>query len=222
MLIAEARVETERASRYLDQLCRHAQQMGRHPHYRPGSHGNGDTHRPPEVRHVEWSDTDGTVLLSLGRWILQATPDALVLRVEAAGEEDLLRMQDLIAARVEKIGRRDHLAVTWQQSEAPGTGDQAPAPHPTEHGHPGALTNRWTVRAVAGVVALMAVVHLVLGGSLLAASKWLGWGAGAVVLALVLVKVIGMGGFVAHRRRKRARWHGRGPSLAHRKRKPNA
>ncbi|ALV33080.1 DUF2218 domain-containing protein [Streptomyces sp. CdTB01] len=219
MLIAEARVETERASRYLDQLCRHAQQMGRHPHYRPGAHGGDDTHRPPEVRHVEWSDTDGTVRLSLGRWILQATPDALVLRVEAAGEEDLQRMQDLIAARVEKIGRRDHLSVTWQQSEAPGTDDQAHVPHPTEHGHPGGMTSRWTVRAVAGVVALMAVAHLVLGGSLLAASKWLGWGAGAVVLALVLVKVVGMGGFVAHRRRKRARWHGHGPSLVHRKRK---
>ena len=209
MPTAEARVETERASRYLDQLCRHARQMGRHPHYRPRAHGDGDTHRPPEVHHVEWSDTGGTVRLSLGQWTLQATPNALVLHVEAANEEDLQRMRDLIAARVEKIGRRDHLTVTWQQPEMPSTlpdtGDQADAKPPNGHGHTGGMTRRWTVRAVVGAVALLAVAHLVLGGSVLAASQWLGWGAGAVVVAVVLVKVIGMGGFVVHRRRRRTR-----------------
>ncbi|EGX61061.1 MULTISPECIES: DUF2218 domain-containing protein [Streptomyces] len=210
MLTAEARVETERASRYLDQLCRHAQQMGRHPHYRQDAHGGADTRRHPAVHHVEWSDTDGTVRTSLGRWTLQATPDALVLHVEAANEEKLQRMRDLIAARVEKIGRRDNLTVAWRQPEVsgalPGTGDQADAPHAKEHhGHAGGMTRRWTVRAVVGVVALMGVAHLVLGGSVLAASQWLGWGAGAVVVAVVLVKVIGMGGFVAHHRRRRAR-----------------
>ena len=209
MLTAEARVETERASRYLDQLCRHAQQMGRHPHYRPRAHGDGDTHRPPEVHHVAWSDTGGTVRLSLGQWTLRATPDALVLHVEAANEEDLRRMRDLIAARVEEIARRDHLAVAWRQPEElsalPGTGDQADAPHPKEHRHASGTTRRWTVRAGIGVVALLAVAHLVLGGSVLAASQWLGWGAGAVVAAVVLVKVIGMGGFVSHRSRRRTR-----------------
>lgn len=209
MFTAEARVETERASRYLAQLCRHAQQMSRAPHYRPRAHGDGDTHRPPEVHHVECSDTEGTVRLSLGQWTLRATPDALVLHVEAGNEEDLQRMRDLIAARVEKIGRRDHLTVAWQQLEAPsdppGTGDQANAPHPKEHGDAGGMARRWTVRTVVGVVALMVVAHLVLGGSVLAASQWLGWGAGAVVVAVVLVKVIGMGGFVAHHRRRRTR-----------------
>ncbi|MGW4108252.1 DUF2218 domain-containing protein [Streptomyces sp. NPDC004976] len=210
MLTAEARVETERASRYLGQLCRHAQQMGRHPYYRQGTRGGTDTHRPPAVHHVEWTDTDGTVRLSLGRWTLRATPGALVMRVEAATEEDLQRMRDLIAGRVEKIGRRDHLTVAWRQPpESPssllGAGDQADAPHPKEHGHASGTTSRWTVRAVIGVVALLTVAHLVLGGSVLAASQWLGWGAGAVVVVVVLVKVIGMGGFVAHHRRRRTR-----------------
>jgi hypothetical protein len=211
MLTAEGRVETERASRYLDQLCRHAQQMGSHPHYRPGAHGSGDTHRPPEVHHVERSDTDGTVRLSLGQWTLRATPDALVLRIEADSEANLRRMRELITSRVEKIGRRDHLTVAWQQREAPaalpGTDEQTGAPHPKLHGHAGGTTNRWTLRAVVGVVALMAVAHLVLGGSVLAAWKWLGWGAGAVVAAVLLAKVIAMAGFVAHRRRRRAQGH---------------
>ncbi|MCG0062167.1 MULTISPECIES: DUF2218 domain-containing protein [Streptomyces] len=209
MLTAEASVETERASRYLDQLCRHAQQMERHPHYRQGARGGGGTHKPPEVHHVEWSDTNGTVLLSLGQWTLRATPDALVLHIEAATEEDLQRMRDLIAARVEKIGRRNHLTVAWQQIEAPstlpGVGDQADAPHQKELSHAGGMTRRWTVRAVVGAVALLVVAHLVLGGSVLAASQWLGWGAGAVVVAVVVAKVIGMGGFVAHHRRRRSR-----------------
>ena len=161
------------------------------------------------MHHVEWSDTEGTVRLSLGRWTLRATPDALVMRVEAATEEGLQRMRDLIAARVEKIGRRDHLAVAWRQPEEPsaipGTGDQADSPHPKEHRHASGTTRRWTVRAVVGAVVPLAVAHLVLGGSVLAASQWLGWGAGAVVVAVVLVKVLGMGGVVAHHRRRRTR-----------------
>ncbi|MFI6012171.1 DUF2218 domain-containing protein [Streptomyces sp. NPDC051243] len=89
MLTAEARVETERAGRYLDQLCRHAQQMGRHPRCRQDPHDGADAHRPPAVHDVEWSDTDATVRLSLGRWTLWATQDALVMRIEADTEEDL-------------------------------------------------------------------------------------------------------------------------------------
>lgn len=93
MLTAEARVETERASRYLVQLCRHAQQMGRHSHYKARPHSGGDAHRPPKVHHVEWSDTHGTVRVSLGQWTMQATADALTLRAEADAEEDLERIR---------------------------------------------------------------------------------------------------------------------------------
>ncbi|MFI6012172.1 hypothetical protein ACIBAG_25725 [Streptomyces sp. NPDC051243] len=121
-------------------------------------------------------------------------------------------MQDLIAARVEKIGRRDRLTVDWQQLEDPSaltaTVDPmrlpaaADAPQPKGHGHAGGASRRWTVRAAIGVVAVPAVAHLVLGGSVLAASQWLGWGVGAVVVAVVLVKLIGMGGFIVHHRRR--------------------
>ena len=57
MLTAEAQVETERPGRYLVQLCRHASQMGQHLRQRPRTHDGGDV--PPEVQHVEWSDTYG-------------------------------------------------------------------------------------------------------------------------------------------------------------------
>lgn len=115
MPTAEARIETERASRYLVQLCKHTSQMSRYLHPRPRARGGGDTHAPPEVQHVECSDTHGIVRLNLGQWTGRATPDALTLRAEATDEKDLQRIQDLLAGRLEKIGRRDHLTVTWQR-----------------------------------------------------------------------------------------------------------
>lgn len=202
MPIAEARVETDRASRYLVQIARHAQQMGRHANYRPRAHSGGDTHTPPEVRHAEWSDTHGTVRLSLGRWTMRATADTLTLRAEADNEEDLQRIQDLVAARLEKIGRRDRLAVNWQRLEAtglqPGEPEQLEAPQPQDVSpHTRGAKRHRSLGVVGGVVALLVVAHLVLGGSVLAASRWLGWGVGAVVLVVVLAKVIGIGALAA-------------------------
>lgn len=115
MLIAEAHVRTGRASRYLDQLCRHASRMGQRPRHRPRIHAGGSAHVPPEVSHVEWSDADGAVSLNWGRWTVQATPDALILRAEASDHENLQRIQDLVAGRLERIGRRDRLVVTWRR-----------------------------------------------------------------------------------------------------------
>jgi len=51
----------------------------------------------------------------LGQWTGRATPDTLTLRAEATDEKNLQRIQDLLAGRLEKIGRRDHLTVTWQR-----------------------------------------------------------------------------------------------------------
>ena len=117
MLAAEARVQTGLPARYLVQLCKHASKMGGHLRHRPRSHGSGDG--PPEIQHAEWSDTDGTITLNWGQWTMQATPGTLTLRAEAGSEENLRRIQDLVTARLEKIGRRDHLTVNWQPTEAP-------------------------------------------------------------------------------------------------------
>jgi hypothetical protein len=68
------------------------------------------------VRHAEWSGTYGTVTLNWGRWTLQAVPGALTVRAEAADEENLRRIQDLLTARLESFGRREHLTVNWQQA----------------------------------------------------------------------------------------------------------
>jgi hypothetical protein len=57
--------------------------------------------------------------MNWGQWTMQATPGTLRLRAEAGSEENLRRIQDLVTARLEKIGRRDHLTVNWQPTEAP-------------------------------------------------------------------------------------------------------
>lgn len=108
---AETTVQTTNASRYLVQLCKHATKVGqglRHLHARM-------SHARPEVLDVDWSDTHGTLTLSWGRCVLDADPAKLTVRVEADGEENLRRVQDLVAADLERFGKRDRLTVTWQQ-----------------------------------------------------------------------------------------------------------
>ena len=125
MLTSEARIATDRASRYLTQLGRHAEQMGQGLRHRPRAHGSGDA--PPEVERTEWSDTHGVIEFAWGRCVMDATQDTLILRAEADDEDGLRRIQDGIARRLGTIGRRDQLTVTWQPT-LPGdaTGWSAP------------------------------------------------------------------------------------------------
>jgi len=119
MLTAEADIQTEHAVRYLERICGHAGKMGA-TGYRLGhpraSHARGGG--PPEVRHVACSGTEGTVSLSCGQWTMRALPGVLAVRAEAADEQSLRRIQDLLTARLQKFGRREHLTVTWRRPGA--------------------------------------------------------------------------------------------------------
>jgi hypothetical protein len=99
MLIAEASVATERSSRYLVQLCQHIDKVGR-------AH-------PQMQAHVEWSDDRGVISFGLGRCTLRADPDTLNLRAEAPDEESLHQLEQRVTDRLEQVGRRDRLTVTW-------------------------------------------------------------------------------------------------------------
>lgn len=113
---AEAHVSTERASSYLTQLGEHLRHMGHRPHHPPAQHDDGP---PPAVQHADWTDTAGTIHFDQGTCTLRATPDALILRLEAVDEHWLRRLQDGLARRLENIGRRDELAVTWHAVNPP-------------------------------------------------------------------------------------------------------
>lgn len=108
MVTAVARIETEHAKRHLAQLRRHVGHMAEHA----GPHGNG--HERPEVRHIEWSDTSATIDVGWGRCTLCATPEALTLHAEAIDGESLRTLQAGLGKRLETIGVRDHVRVTWQ------------------------------------------------------------------------------------------------------------
>jgi hypothetical protein len=108
VLTAQARVQTTNASRYLAQLCQHATKFS---HRLGRLHGGGTR---PEILGVDWTDTHGTLDLSWGQCTLDADPATLTVRVAAADEENLRRVQDIITADLERFGRRDGVTVTWQ------------------------------------------------------------------------------------------------------------
>jgi hypothetical protein len=195
MLTAEAHVETERPSRYLVQLCKHFNNKGRYLGHRPRAHQGGDAQAMREMQSVaaqavvEWSDVQGSVSLPWGRCTMQAAPNVLTLRLEAADEEKLRQLQDLVTGHVERFGRRERLAVTWRRPEAPASPGETIIATPVPER--GAMQRRRNVRRIGLIVAgaLVIAVHLGLGGALLADWRWTGWAAG-VVLAVVLAKVI--------------------------------
>ena len=118
MFTAEADIQTEYAARYLARLCGHAGKMGgmagrRLGHRRP-PHAPGGA--PPEVRRVDCSGTEGTVTLDWGQWTMRASPGLLAVRAEAADQESLRQIQDLLTSRLQKFSRREHLTVHWQDS----------------------------------------------------------------------------------------------------------
>ncbi|MGW3247803.1 DUF2218 domain-containing protein [Streptomyces sp. NPDC001070] len=201
MLIAEATVRTDRASRYLAQLCEHPSRVRGHlPHWSRLHHG-GST--PPRIRHVERSGTHGTIDVGSGRCILRAGPDSLTLRVEAADQDGLLRIQQLLAERLQRTGKHDAPRVTWRQAEAADhlPGDPATAaPARAENTAPG--TRRGATLGVVTVVALVVAVHLGLGGLLLASGPWKHWAVGAVVAALLVKTAVLLGRRAARRRKE--------------------
>jgi hypothetical protein len=189
MPTAEARIPTERASRYLVQMCQHATKLGRHRITRMPAHAG---HAMPTGVTAEWSEVSGTISAGGARCALSATAGALLLRAEAADEDALRRLQEMITRNLTRFSRREPLTVAWQRLDAVGPVE----PEPTAAG-----THRRTIILV-GVGVLAVAAHVVLAAAL----PWAGWTADAV-LAIVLVKaaLLGLGYRTRLRRRARLR-----------------
>jgi hypothetical protein len=189
MVIAQARITTPRASRYLVQLCRHANQMGAHRGTRPHRPRHADAGIPrerPEQVEADWSDTSGTIILTpWGRCTLTATAEALTLHVEATDTENLHRIQALLGWNLTRFGRRDQLTVAWQPDNRPDEPGED-GEHTARRGHRRTITLAAT--GALGVV-LMIAVHLGVGGGALAAARWLGWTAAGLVITPILLVV---------------------------------
>lgn len=114
MPTAEAHIETDRPSRYLVHLCKHASAMGGGHGHRIRMHGKGAARGDVRVK-AEWSDTRGVIHFEpWGSCTMATTPTTLVLRIEAGGEDGLRQIQEVISADLGRFGRRDELTVSWQ------------------------------------------------------------------------------------------------------------
>lgn len=184
MPVSEARIRTSRASRYLVQLCRHAEAMGGKAR---ALHGRGAR---PEVGAVEWTDTSGKIEFSWGRCTLRATDDTLIVRLDIDDEDRLRAAEKVLAATLERFGRRDGLHVGWDR-----VGTVGPV-----SANPGRPRKRRTAVALAVAVVLAVAAHLVVGGLALASWAWTSVLAD-VVLGLVVLKIVVVAVLSRHRLR---------------------
>ncbi|HET7474579.1 MAG TPA: DUF2218 domain-containing protein [Dermatophilaceae bacterium] len=120
MPVLQAQIQTDQASRYLVQLCKHAAAMS------GGGHGSRmHLHAPMargEVRvAAEWSRTSGTLTFTpWGRCTLSADDGILTLRVDAVDADGTARIRDVVTRDFERFTRRHPVTVIWQRSEDPG------------------------------------------------------------------------------------------------------
>ncbi|MEM8957282.1 MAG: DUF2218 domain-containing protein [Pseudomonadota bacterium] len=93
-----ARLETDRAGRYPQQLCRHFGQ------------------KVP----VEWSATEGLVELPFGSCGLRADGTALHLTVEGASD-DIPRLERCVAEHLARFAFRENPTLTWTPQKDGGS-----------------------------------------------------------------------------------------------------
>ena len=91
MHIAQARVRSERASRYLVQLCKHF------------------AHKIP----ADYDERTGKVDFQPGLCVMHATGDWLSLRCEASSEPDLIRVKSIVADHLARFAWQEGIAVEW-------------------------------------------------------------------------------------------------------------
>lgn len=123
---AKAHVPTDRASRYLVQLCKHLNHQGRHLRHRPRTHrpesdvgtgaGAGAGH-PAFQAQLTWDDNDATIDFGQGRCTVHAAAETLAFRADAEDEQTLHHIEQLIADHLARFSRRNPLTVCWEASE---------------------------------------------------------------------------------------------------------
>lgn len=177
-------VATERASRYLLHMCRHLQQMSRMRHHIPVRHHGAVR----DVLAVEYAADRAVVRLRGGSVRLEATAEALQLVIDAEDAKTLQRLQNGLAHRIQTIGRRDQLALTWSIPPAPRIPDRLPTGSPE-------VAPRRPARFTAAVLTVAAVAiaaHLGLFAVGLAAGGRVWAPSGLFALVFVVAAFLGV------------------------------
>lgn len=185
MPIAEARIDTDRPSRYLTQFCKHAAAIGSGRGHQLRMHG--DT-TPGDVSvRADWSDTVGTVAFNpWGQCRLQAGDASLVVRVEAANMEGLQRIEQIVTNDLDRFSHQQ-LAIAWHVLDA----EPAESHRITTTGPRMVLRRRRIPWLVAVAAVAIVAAHLAAGGFVL--TRW-GWPLAAAV-AIAAVGMLAVGGY---------------------------
>jgi hypothetical protein len=93
---SEARVPTEKSAQYMKQLCRH---FG---------------HRVK----TDFTDETGRIEFDFGVCELRAEPDALAMKVDAADNESMTRLENVVGSHLERFAHREELQVSWSRGPA--------------------------------------------------------------------------------------------------------
>jgi hypothetical protein len=84
-------VATATPARYISRLCKHF------------------AHKIP----VSFDEQQGRIEFSSGTSLLQADAQGLTLRVESSGQEDLERLQNVVASHFERFAWQETLSLEW-------------------------------------------------------------------------------------------------------------
>jgi hypothetical protein len=162
MPIAEARIDTDRPSRYLVQFCKHAAAMGSGRGHQLRTHTEGVSATGRVTIRAEWSDTLGTIMFDpWGMCRLEARDTELLLRVQANSDDSLARIEEIVAKDLGRFSRQE-LSITWHSIGAElAEKQQITAKHPTM------LLVRRTQWLLAVVGLLIVAAHLAAGGYVL-------------------------------------------------------
>ena len=90
-MTSQTQVQTERASGYLQQLCKHF------------------SHK----LETEFTPEAGVIQFDFGWADLTAAPGTLTMAATAEGGEDLARLQRVLASHLERFAFREDLTIDW-------------------------------------------------------------------------------------------------------------
>lgn len=94
MIHSKAEITTGKASRYLQQMCKHF--------------GHKVT--------VAFTPEAGEIHLPFGDGTLQSADGRLTLQASAASEDDVERLEQVLGSHLERFAFRENISVTWTRS----------------------------------------------------------------------------------------------------------
>jgi len=89
---ASTHVVTDTPARYISRLCKHF------------------AHKLP----VSFDDQQGRIEFAFGLSLLQADAQGLTLRVESASNDDLIKLQGVVASHFERFAWQEALSLDWR------------------------------------------------------------------------------------------------------------